>query len=879
MEMAKWVSSVQACDICGNSSIRDVYSNHHSNFAGKVSWYVPKRTAQRYPFTITYLGLKENREKLAEIFHRPVSWRDYCHQVSATNCSQPDEVASRYPETEELGHKYFFSDGYIGHFRPTDKNDCGIVDPNATSVTATESNLTCTGHIVNAKCSWSTFLEAQAYWNDIALESNGPDWINGGYAYDDIVDIWQAANATQSDVISFFFEPAFASQQFRNTDYEYTKVVLPATTIQCRNSRVPPSDRCSVDTTVRRGLLEGSCDDNAHATKQVVAISLRDNTVATSDAYRSPAYAFVRNFNIDELELGEMLFEFARRGQTGHAAREVVCEWVGNNMEYVSSFIPPSHPRAVIPKTNKRQVVEVVAYSVGAFAVLYVVAATVEMYEKRTMKVFLYAQVKFIFVVLFGLLLVAIASILYVVEPSVVVCTTEFWLVAIGYTCMLVPLIIKVSAMNQLMRASARMRRIRIRTNALYAKVMAWLIVVTIFLVVWTAVDAPRPIQLRTLSEDRTTIFTETGCMSSSEYWVVIYLSWEMLLAISAFVLAFQSRKAKAEFNESKSLCMMIYSHLGFACLRIIAFYVLDEDDMHLQAVGTSLFLSLDVIMAVTIYLIPKFYLCHELEKPRQSELQGSATVREIQARAQSSTIQSLRESSVRIILGNQTTLTENTIEGLEPPVENADKRAGTIVTGAGNQNESEKQEQDDAMEKAKAPIIEDDSNDISSSTNLRHRVAAQGNSSVTNSSPSHQSGENRRLSAFPQLASARSFRLGRGISSRAASFRHTTVAENFSKYGRKSVDLLFGPSADLEMIQSFREMAGDSDESEYDLGMISEDVDNNEVGERGNNTSGDDSLVDSGDDSRPKIWTRNSQFSKSDESLTASKNVKVMDA
>ncbi|KAL3941189.1 MAG: hypothetical protein SGBAC_004421, partial [Bacillariaceae sp.] len=764
---------------------------------GKVSWYIPKRTAKKYPFMGNYLGLSDNRELLAEIFHRPVSWRDYCHQVSATNCSEPDEVALRYPETEELGNKYFCSGVYIGHFRPTDKNNCTIVDANATSITAIESNLTCTGHIVNAKCSWSTFAESQAYWNNVALESNGPDFINGGYAYDDIVDIWRAANATNSDVISYFFEPDFASEEFRNTAYEYTKVILPAATVQCRDSRVPPSDRCSVDPMIRRGVDEGSCDDNAHATKTVVAMSLRDSTMETSDAYQSPAYAFIRNFNMDELELSQLLRVFSARGQTGHAAREVVCEWVGNNMGYIHSFIPPSHPR-VVKARSTQGAVDILCIAVGAFAVVYVLVATMQMYKQRKMKVFRYSQVTFIFVVLFGLFLVAIGSILYVIEPSNFVCTAQIWLVAMGYTCMLVPLIIKVSAMNQLMRASARMRRIRIKTESLYAKVLGWLIFVALYMIVWTAIDPPRPIEIRTLEEDRTVIDIEMGCRSSSQHWVVIYLAWEMILALAAFVLAFQSRKAKAEFNESKSLGFMIYSHLGFAALRIVVFNVFDDDDTQLEAQGTSIFLSVDVILAVTIYLLPKFYNCKEFEMKRQSGergLQGSATVREIQMQAESSSFQKLKRNSIQMLFGAPKHLTNEPLDASDRRADDSSDGNSNLVPELDNSQRTQEKEPNIRIEKAKEPTILEEENECS-------RFDEMGSSSTMGKSPTSRefrprSGELRHRSSGLHRSGSNRSSFSSGGGSR------TSLRKSISQYGKTTVGLLFGPTTELEIIQS----------------------------------------------------------------------------
>lgn len=87
----------------------------------------------------TYFGFagEENREKLAKTFKRPTTWKDYCTKVSQSNCTIPDDVATRPPaEDGSEDGRYFSSGFYTGHFRATDKNDCAKTPK-------------CTGHIVD----------------------------------------------------------------------------------------------------------------------------------------------------------------------------------------------------------------------------------------------------------------------------------------------------------------------------------------------------------------------------------------------------------------------------------------------------------------------------------------------------------------------------------------------------------------------------------------------------------------------------------------------------------------------------------------------------------------------------------------------------------
>lgn len=171
---------------------------------GEEHWFIPKFTAGRDNSLLSYMGLagEQNREKLADRFHRPTTWIEYCEEVSPTGC-QNDTVASRYPDLEDDKkdrNRYFVEGVYKGHFRKTEANDC-------------ESNpTTCTGHIFNYFCGWTSYVKPQLYHLGIPLESNGPEANGrGGYNYGELVDAIKAANATKSDIVIFWWTPESVS--------------------------------------------------------------------------------------------------------------------------------------------------------------------------------------------------------------------------------------------------------------------------------------------------------------------------------------------------------------------------------------------------------------------------------------------------------------------------------------------------------------------------------------------------------------------------------------------------------------------------------------------------------------------------------------------
>ena len=181
---------------------------------GMLGWYITNFSLKEDPSLATHFGLsgEANRRKLAETFKRPTTWRDYCTLVSTNNCTADDDVAKRAPAADGSEDNRYFSPGlYKGHFRATEKNNC---DANPS---------TCTGHIADFPCDWTSYIKQQTYHNEIFLESDGSE-PNGGYTYSELVDIWYAANATKSDVIGIWWSPDVLISTFAGSNSSLTPV-------------------------------------------------------------------------------------------------------------------------------------------------------------------------------------------------------------------------------------------------------------------------------------------------------------------------------------------------------------------------------------------------------------------------------------------------------------------------------------------------------------------------------------------------------------------------------------------------------------------------------------------------------------------------------
>ena len=183
---------------------------------GNQGWHIMDHSVRNDSSLATHYGLRgeENRRKMAETFKRPTTWHDYCTIVSLSNCTVEDDVAKRPPAGDGSEDNKYFSLGlYTGHFRATEKNDCGA------------NPTTCTGHIIDYPCGWTSYVNQQTKHLDIFLESDGTQ-PSDGYTYGEIVDIWLAANFTKSDVIGLWWTPDATASLFTGTGSDLTTVSL-----------------------------------------------------------------------------------------------------------------------------------------------------------------------------------------------------------------------------------------------------------------------------------------------------------------------------------------------------------------------------------------------------------------------------------------------------------------------------------------------------------------------------------------------------------------------------------------------------------------------------------------------------------------------------
>jgi 7 transmembrane sweet-taste receptor of 3 GCPR len=594
---------------------------------GNGGWYIPQFTGKKDPTLLTYLGMQgeANRKKLADTFLRPTKWIDYCTQVSLTNCTIPDNVTQRPPATEKEESMMFLQGQYTGYFRATDENDCGTV----------ENPKNCTGHIVDYPCGWSSFIQQQTYHLNIALASSGDEPVCRGYTYDQMLQIWQAANATQSHIVMLYWTPEALFETFAGTDSEFIKVSLPRPTQQCFDNRVSTLDRCNPSNITKRigSSNLGVCDDQPQILLKVITKNLIDitNNPNVPNAIHSPAYDLIRNFEITALQLG-VIFDKWIKGHTGTIennnaidhnidhrldAREAVCEWVIDNMDYIQSILPISYPRIFVNGESFNQETSFyVALVIAVLALVFLLCVIGYVYKIRKRRAIVAAQVEFLFLILLGFLLVLIGTIALAVPPTDVACSFATWLIQIGYTIELASLVVKVAAINRLMTAARQLRRVKLNRVQLLLTVASVSLLMISFLTAWTIIDPVRKgseHELTNVVNDNNEIIVKvfSYCHNNSS-WALAALATRSLMLLCATVLAFQTRNCPTKINESRTLAFMVYSQFSFLVWSIVLFFLQGTINSTHIARYQSIVNSVDVVIACCIYCVPKMTLTDE---------------------------------------------------------------------------------------------------------------------------------------------------------------------------------------------------------------------------------------------------------------------------
>jgi hypothetical protein len=281
------------------------------------------------------------------------------------------------------------------------------------------------------------------------MESDGPDPVTHGYPPEQVQEIMLAANETKSNLMLYWYniEPTFLS--FLGTDSEYIQVDMPTPSQKCYDSR-PVEFSCAMTLKERIGKADGICADEEVILKKLMSSSAYEMSSNSSKpvATLSPAYGALDSFTISMIQLNDMFGYFQRNTTNTTNPRDAICSWAFDHMEYLKSFIPNSYPRVVSYQYGDGPLFYA-SISLGTITTFLVLCTDFLVHRRRRLQTIINAQIDFLWLLISGSLLIALGAIVVVVPVSNGTCVAGIWLVNIGYSLELVPMIVKVAAIQK----------------------------------------------------------------------------------------------------------------------------------------------------------------------------------------------------------------------------------------------------------------------------------------------------------------------------------------------------------------------------------------------------------------------------------------------
>eukprot|EP00977_Amphora_coffeiformis_P021117 scaffold8828_cov204-Amphora_coffeaeformis.AAC.38 len=573
-------------------------------------WFVPKFTVQRDPSLLSYTGLQGegNRQKMADTFKRPTTWKAYCQEVSETQCTVGDSVATRPPFTPEEESSMFVQGLYNGYFRATEKNDC-VSNP-----------FTCTGHISDYPCGWNSFVKQQTHHLNIALESNG-DEPSDGYTYAQLTQIWAAANATKSDVVMLWWNTEALYETYMGTDAEFTRVVLPPPTQRCFDSRANPADRCGDNDLLKIGSPEGACDTSPQSLQIVVATSFHDvaRDPDIPPELWSPAYDAVLNYRISELQLGS-IFEGRLQVGTGflnYDFREATCRWVAENLDQVMSFVPEGFPRVVEHQDVSENAANKVAMGLASFALLLVCLSIGGIIIRRKTREVYHAQLSFMLLFLTGYLLISVRALFLAQEVTQWICQASPFIGISGYALVLVPVVTRVDAVNQLSHSGKQLQRVRLRRNKLFRHALLALVASALYFVIWSILD---PMEIRTTysltnnqNEFGEAIVSSVNiCDTEGQFWMTIVTAAHAAVILYCIILTVMASRAHQDINTTRNFSALVCILFIAVLVRLALLLARNSIKNESLLVSESLVLSAETILVLLAFVAPKLLVSNK---------------------------------------------------------------------------------------------------------------------------------------------------------------------------------------------------------------------------------------------------------------------------
>ena len=605
--------------------LKDGYAEGMPNGAyGKISWYTFESLVAADPSLKSFYGFFE-KEKMARTFKRPLSFWEYCKNVSlSANCT--DSVASGLPSTAAESASYYLAGKYKGHF---------VAD------NCTESSSDCGGYFIQAPCDWVTWVDAQIKYSGangtaMPLKTKGPQE-DGGYSYGQMTQVIEAAGQNDENVLVWWWEPEALLERYKlESKWQMTSVILKDFSRTCQQSRPSRKKTCGTNSTARAGTnSNGGCDWPVELLTKALSTGLKNQEKNTDSFATTPARRFLSGFRVSTEKVSEVLFNWRWSSDgtypTALRARKEVCTWLQELKGDFAKFVPEGYPKNIenVPIPNGFIAI-IVLNCIGIALCLFIAFL---LWGRRAE--FKSSQPEFLVIALVGASFFYIFGILRASKPTNVGCAAEVWFANLGWSLFLVTLLLKELRVRELYRAAEKFKKSRLSVKMVRKLLAFWMFFSTFLLSLLSTLVHPSEAVLEYIpsSADAHKLLKYELCSTrqhASTGWNTVSFILNSMVILAGVILAIQTKTIDSRFSESRVIAAIMYNTF-VTSLFVAGIYVVAGSSQeagakyttqfpHVLTMAEAICINFGTSINVALLFVPKLLrlapeMVHDLEK------------------------------------------------------------------------------------------------------------------------------------------------------------------------------------------------------------------------------------------------------------------------
>mmetsp|Transcript_10492 Transcript_10492/g.29417 ORF Transcript_10492/g.29417 Transcript_10492/m.29417 type:complete len:731 (+) Transcript_10492:11-2203(+) len=241
-------------------------------------------------------------------------------------------------------------------------------------------------------------------------------------------------------------------------------------------------------------------------------------------------------------------------------------------------------------------------YVLGALCVMITVLIALMIVLLRDKAVIHYSSPIFGLVMTFGVLLVNAGAMIYIPPTSDVRCTTTVWLANMGFALLVWAMFAKTARLYFLQRGAKKLHVVSISNTHLGAAIAVGLVVEIVLLCLFSFIE---PLEDKSTFTDLFEYHTECEANVVNYVFLMILISYKMVLVFVTWAFSFSARKLGAVFDEVSMMSVAAYNMLMFAIIFIPVWVLVDDFEPQIIVVVIALLVCSNVTLWVLYF--PKF--------------------------------------------------------------------------------------------------------------------------------------------------------------------------------------------------------------------------------------------------------------------------------